>query len=624
MKRYLKILGLLIWTIFLLWLFPLDDIREYSIKRVGVPAKDTLFIFGDNVVVQNFSCDKDFNAIELAVSFYDTTYYSDGLFTIKIYDENYNCIKSQDISRIDIEGEYIAVSLPYTCKKDKLYTIEISAPTLEKNNCIKINTYADSTRKNAEMNGVILDSSIGIATYESKSNVLIIFALILYGIGIIIWIFDNRHILEQKAFSLIMLLGIAFMLCITPYSVPDEYTHYCYALRLSNILLHQEDIGLIDAECLNSQGIIGHKNANSSFATILNSCYLDKIDEKIYIYEGSQMINLIMYFFSAIGIVLGRMVGAGFLQIFYLGRLFNLVIYAMLSSLAIRIIPKNKELLFIIATMPICLQQGMSYSYDSMLNGLSFLFIAYVLYVYETTVCVGWEQIFYIGVLSCLLTPIKIIYGVLLLFTLIIPVNKFKNKRDRIIKYGVIVAMNIGILLLTDVYAIIAKAKGYVLNGYRTYTIHDLFDKPIYFIHFFSVSFANSFIEWGKSAIGSMLSGCTLLVPEWMILGYAIALLLMLIYEDGYRLNLTQRHVIFFTVLLGVLGIMVAGFAWTVFGKEYIEGIQGRYFVPFLLPGLILLRSIDLVELKRKVDSAYLYWLFQIAVIVWVGSNVVY
>jgi uncharacterized membrane protein len=69
---------------------------------------------------------------------------------------------------------------------------------------------------------------------------------------------------------------------------------------------------------------------------------------------------------------------------------------------------------------------------------------------------------------------------------------------------------------------------------------------------------------------------------------------------------------------------MVAGFAWTVFGKEYIEGIQGRYFVPFLLPGLILLRSIDLVELKRKVDSAYLYWLFQIAVIVWVGSNVVY
>ncbi|MEE3471743.1 MAG: DUF2142 domain-containing protein [Butyrivibrio hungatei] len=623
-KEYLKIFGVLIWTIILLWLFPLDDIREYTIKRVGVPAKDTLYIYGDNIVTQKFSCDKEFNAIELAVSFYDNAYYSDESFTVKIYDENHNCIRTQDITRLDIEDEYISVSLPYTCQKNKMYMVEISAPTLEEKNSIVLKTFADSTKECAVINSVPLDSAIGIAVYKSKTNILILAALILCGIGMIIWVFDSKHTKDKKSFILIMLLGSAYMLCITPYSVPDEQTHYYNTLRLTNIILHKEDIGLIDVECVNSEGNVVHINANSSFASILKNYNSDKdIERYEYIYADSQMINLIIYIFPAMGVLLGRVIGGNFLQIFYLGRLFNLLIYAILTSIAIKIIPKNEGLLFLLATFPICLQQGMSYSYDSLLNGLSFLFIAYVLYVYEKESRVGWEQILYVCVLSCVLTPIKIIYIVLLLFVLIIPVKKFENRRDRNIKFAVIVFMNVVVLLLADMYAIKSKISGKIFDGY-TYTLHDLFNKPIYFLHLFSVSFFNSFIEWGKMAIGSMLSGNSLVVPEWIVLGFAILFLVMLVSEDKFRIDFSQKLVVFFTILMGTIGIMVAAFAWTPYGMDNIGGMQGRYFIPFILPSIVLIRNFDIIGLKRKVDSTYLYWCLQIAVIVCIGSNIVY
>ena len=60
-----------------------------------------------------------------------------------------------------------------------------------------------------------------------------------------------------------------------------------------------------------------------------------------------------------------------------MGRLFNLLTYVMLGFFAIRFIPCYKNLLAMLAVMPLSIYQAASLSQDAVLNGFGFLFIAF-------------------------------------------------------------------------------------------------------------------------------------------------------------------------------------------------------------------------------------------------------
>ena len=84
-----------------------------------------------------------------------------------------------------------------------------------------------------------------------------------------------------------------------------------------------------------------------------------------------------MYYLPALGITIGRVLHFGSMLTFLLGRFFNLLLYTALVGLAIKVIPKGKMILFMVAMLPMSLQQAASFSYDAMINATSILVLAF-------------------------------------------------------------------------------------------------------------------------------------------------------------------------------------------------------------------------------------------------------
>ena len=79
---------------------------------------------------------------------------------------------------------------------------------------------------------------------------------------------------------------------------------------------------------------------------------------------------------QVIKIALGRLLHLNSVPTFYLGRMMNLLLFAILGMLAVRKMPFGKNILFATALLPLTLQQVASYSYDSVIIAFAFYYVA--------------------------------------------------------------------------------------------------------------------------------------------------------------------------------------------------------------------------------------------------------
>ena len=81
------------------------------------------------------------------------------------------------------------------------------------------------------------------------------------------------------------------------------------------------------------------------------------------------------YFAQAFGVFLAKLFDLNAIWLLWLGRAFNLVLYASLIALSVKKAPVLKVPIMAIACLPIIVMQGASMSIDSMSNGLGFLIL---------------------------------------------------------------------------------------------------------------------------------------------------------------------------------------------------------------------------------------------------------
>lgn len=418
--------------------------------------------------------------------------------------------------------------------------------------------------------------------------------------GLISYIALASPPLERAAAVSVLVIGLFYMIAITPLSPPDEAHHYQSTYQLSNYLLFQwDDPEMGYSAHFDYRGLSRHENVPGGYLRMITEWSMSGGQgERVTIPTPRKLSYPIEYLPQVIGLTVGRLLNLNFLGIFYLGRLTNLIFFAASVYFAVKRIPRFKALMALIAILPMTLHQAASYSYDAFINAMALLFVSALIREYNGEGKMNWKDFLWLLIPGALLAPAKAVYGVMLLLALLIPPQRFGGRKQ---KWGAIAAAALlcgGMLVAANFsslqYRVQSAAKDAVevdaQAGGQLYTVGFILEHPMETARIFLNTLKDQGIVWLMCGIGWYLSGLSLDISI-VYVGWFAALLLLSVLACGQgapKVTLGQRASFVIcsglVVLLAMLGMFTG---WTVMGSPVVEGIQGRYFIP-ILPLLLL------------------------------------
>ncbi len=446
---------------------------------------------------------------------------------------------------------------------------------------------------------------------------VLFFGLALLLIGASWMLIYSRIKLEVMLTLLVFILGMFFMITITPRATPDEPHHYHTSYELSNYMLFRFDsLNKGTAEHFDATDLPGHANTSAGYLRVFSEFGegVEDTEAEITIPEKRKLSYFVEYIPQAIGILIGRLLGRNAVTLYILGRFCNLLFYTVCVYFALRRLPKFKLQLGLIAMLPMALHQGASLSYDAFVNGMSFLFIALVLsFVFERRP-IGVKDLCIIGVVAALLVPAKVVYCALLLLLFLIRKEQFGSMKKKILSIGVIFAICAIVLLAFQLPSMleISSRGDTKLNheGLYNYTLSDFLRDPVHAVMLFIRTFWEMAYTWLCWGIGSLLCGLNLQIPMWIVVGFMIILVLSTISnaESSLALKRYERLLcvgISAAVILLTMLSMAVG--WTGNTHAVIQGVQGRYFLPVFPLLLLSLCGSKTFTLQRNIDRQLIF-----------------
>lgn len=401
-----------------------------------------------------------------------------------------------------------------------------------------------------------------------------------------VWvIFRNKNIRYERYFSLLIFaFGLLYMVLITPLSIPDGHYHYQSSYQLSNIILHhEEEQG--NASDFDYSSFVGHYNVKSAYLRIIND-FLDETGngEQVIIPQPRDINYFADFLPQAIGISLARLLNLNFLQLFFLGRLMNLLFYTACLYLAIKRIPRFKLLLGVLALFPMTLHQAASYSYDAFINGMSFLLIASILKCIWEEGMIEKKDYLWILICSALLAPAKVVYTSIVLLVWLIPRTRFPSRKKKVILCTlimVICAVGIFVFQINSLQGIATSSVELNWEGGVNYSPSYVFQHPIGTAIIFLRTLKYSGQYYFESMIGKYLSGLTLPISSIIVWLFAFFAILATFHEEKKQVSIIQS--LCFLIVAGIVTLLAMAsmfFGYTSNTREMIMGVQGRYFTP--------------------------------------------
>lgn len=514
-----------------------------------------------------------------------------------------------------IEAEHL-IDGDYGCFDTKKLTLEEL-----KNNDVYITPSKDVAENNTITIYQDNDENIAVSLVKTQSKNLNNFKIAIFIIFIIIYLLINylinKYNFKVNKFLLLMLCYIIPILFIMPaYQVPDEPAHFYRAYHLSqynfdeNIYqsLFEEEIEVpSNIGCLNYTRVqSADKVANIEDIKKCFSSTKNEVIEEPHTGNGS----LLGYIPQTISIKITDIFTNSPMIIFYVGRIITFAFSFYLIYLAIKITPKYKPLFLIVATMMMFIQQLISYSYDSILNSIALLYIAYILKLRYGDRKVNYKDWLLLIIMLLIMTNIKrLVYLPLFAFLLLIPKEKFKKSSNKNKYFAIILAVLLAFLMYQGVESIVNIGSELVekVSETKEYTSTDqlkyLLNNPINIIKIaietikvkgmFYLDGLVGYFGWFKFKISNK---------------YILVYLLLFIYAIlGEKSNLKLKNKIF--PFLGVCASLACIFGgmylyWSDYMLPYVEGVQGRYFFPLLIPLIILLIP---KKNKYKINNKIIY-----------------
>lgn len=422
----------------------------------------------------------------------------------------------------------------------------------------------------------------------------------------------KKHILFLVT---VLIMGIGYTALMTPFTVPDETVHYYTAYRVSNALTFTKekadspDTELYVRACdTDYQGIFSNFNgkhympSTSSYATAINNVLGAEESEEMVLKTSEQISgNYVCYTPAGIGIAIGRILHLNSVPTFYLGRMMNLLLFAILGMLAVRKMPFGKNILFATALLPLTLQQVASYSYDSVIIAFAFYYVATCFDLAYRAKRIRITDI--AALLVCLMVFCAPKAGVYVLLAGLLPIvfwNKQLPKNKKWLTVGAAAVGAVAFMLIFNLSRI--GGSGYTDDTTQYFTLGDIFENTKGFIALWVNAYFESKETWFYSLFGSYMAWVNLEVEKTFALFFGSLLMLSSVREDDsispLQMRNTDRYFMIPVVLLTVAGFCAASYLWTPIDATAIQGLQTRYIIPILPLILLSLRNSALTHRK--------------------------
>ena len=437
---------------------------------------------------------------------------------------------------------------------------------------------------------------------------------------LVMWFFHFiRHrklAIEKVAMITVAFWGLVFMLLLPPFSAADEDTTYVSCYALSNTLLGKQDANEEDFVYMRScdvYGLLHRKPGRNDYRTVVSELLTrPTAEEKEMVLCSIQKMDAVFWNFlpQAIGISIARLLGLGQIGVLYSARLVNFLVFLALFWFACKRMPVGKHILFVIACFPMTLEQISSMSYDALVLGLSFYFIALVLDLVYRKESVSTKDIILMIITMVLLAPTKVIYCMLSLLCFLIPREKFGTKKRYLATIAVmVIAVSASILSAqsgrfaeyikgsnaTISYSNDAEQK---LMSYEEAVESGAISEDETALYTFSIVFHNiprmvailgntirlQSSEYVEQMFGRYLGWLEIDIPQLSVMGFFVIFISLMLKrrEDPVPTGVQKADFLLVTVIVIGLAYLFMLVGHTYNGAEYCMGVQGRYFLPVL------------------------------------------
>jgi len=323
-----------------------------------------------------------------------------------------------------------------------------------------------------------------------------------------------------------------------------------------------------------------------SFFTIYGS---ERIDWNVFVDHQTRSVYFpTLYLPQAFAVgLLGRVLDAPVLLMVYICRMLYLLGYILFAFFAIRSIPVGKWLLMVLALAPMAMYQAVTISPDAYTNGACFLFIAWMLKLAFQEKQLGWKQLWLTIGITALLLSVKV-NAVFLLPLLLLPVWKgFESRKMLPILVGAVALLFAGFVVGWNLIAYskyYVNAPGYGASGQLAYVISNPLKYGATFIQDISLHGGKYLREW--IAIYGYDAGR---VPPATYILFGLFLVVAWLFSTPQPHIDTRTRI---TLLIAGIAscffsVLVLYLTFNRIGSNSIEGVQGRYFIPFM-PALFL------------------------------------
>lgn len=404
--------------------------------------------------------------------------------------------------------------------------------------------------------------------------------------------------------------AILFAVVFPPFSVPDEKVHYATAYSYSNKLMLDfsdgEDFVFMrsdDCKLITSSDI--HVTGKNIFRVEDEFSLFCKNRDKDTCFESLCTVRFLAYLPSAIGITIGRLCRLGAYPVFYLARIFNALFFAFLLFTAIKEMPFNKGALAVIGLLPMSLHLAGGCTYDVYTIGLTLIMFARLVRLIYSKGELSTKDYITTLVICLLAVPYKIVYFTVPLIALLIPKERFRNGRHRAICVGSIILIGVlGIAALqipARLGRLTGEEEGIIKN---TYTLGMLIKNPIGTLKLLFNTLCITASWYYETMLGRFLGWLELGLPSIYTVIFTLLLFTAFVKkEDEPEVLKTGGRLLcalcsFLTVILTMLLLCIG---WTPAGSPFIQGVQGRYFIPILPLVMLAVRNNTLV-LKKDID----------------------
>ncbi|MDD3223913.1 MAG: DUF2142 domain-containing protein [Clostridium sp.] len=437
----------------------------------------------------------------------------------------------------------------------------------------------------------------------------------------------NLHI----AFLIISLtLGTIISICVPPYYSFDECAHFIRTYETAsfdfNFSRTKKSSWVSNIDEFFSYN--AHNDMYNSYKDRLSNAEIFSKND----YSNVKHFNspedtylFVPYVPAAIGIFIGKLLKLPFILTFYLGRLFSLLIYSLIGAFIIKHIKIAKRLVFMILLFPPAIVTAGAYSVDPMTNILTIGSVAiFIDMLFAKKNSIIYKKIIGFGFCIALASMCKVPYAPLSLLIFAVPDDKFKTyKNINVILSKILSLIPVGLAAAgTFLYGIIKHVNQWAIPGVNPkgqilFIIKNL-PEYIYIVYKFT---ATNILGDFQAAI-SLLAYCGSIDSIWCFI-ILITLFVVAFSDDEsdiLNLNKKEKIIILISVLLSWgLAISALCITFTPVGKNTIDGVQGRYIIPLLLPLFLLFKNNKIVNKFKKENLNYLL-IVEFAVILMISA----